>query len=349
MKILFTISAFLILFVAFTVKAQLVTITETHQLPVIGDSIHYVDANTFGFDPVGVGLVTSKIWDESALLNAGTIKDFYYIDPTTIPIALGRDSFPTASIARGESGAIGYFYYQNTANDINRLGWYLDTTNFGIYKNGTIAREFHFPITAGQNFTSIYNGDYAPFNLGEDSSKITSGSTSINADMQGQLILPNGSYNNVLRLHVLENFHVQALYLGTPIIDYLISDDYYYWLVDTISQPILIYGTTSSNGTIQSTVLRYQSIVSTGIPSTENGNLKIYPNPSNGKFTIDNNNLLFKDYKLEICNLLGKKIQYFIMKDQKSTEMDISGYPKGVYFVTIHSDANMRTERIVIQ
>ncbi|MBK7653029.1 MAG: hypothetical protein IPJ20_23050 [Flammeovirgaceae bacterium] len=39
-----------ILFVS-TTSAQLITISETNQLPAIGDTVHYVNANSFGFDP----------------------------------------------------------------------------------------------------------------------------------------------------------------------------------------------------------------------------------------------------------------------------------------------------------
>ncbi len=110
------------------------------------------------------------------------------------PRVWGRDSFPTATIARGESGAPGYFYYQNTVTDINRIGWFSSLSNYGIYTYGTMANEFHFPITAGQTFTSTYQGNYAPFNVGEDSVRIILGTLSMNADMQGQLILPSGDF-----------------------------------------------------------------------------------------------------------------------------------------------------------
>jgi type IX secretion system substrate protein len=338
-------------FLAFNVQAQLVTISETHQLPAIGDTLHYVDANTFGFDPTGTGPVTAKVWDESALLNAGTTYDFYYVDPATIPAGFGKDSFPTATIARGESGAAGYFYYQNTANNIDRIGWYLDATNYGIYENGTVATEFHFPITAAQTVTSSYHGRFAPFNLGEDSVKLELGSLTINADMQGTLMLPTGTFTDVLRIHSLETFHIVTYFIGVPIQDNVLQDDYYYWFVDSILQPILIYGITTIDNSPQPPVLRYQPITgsSTGIAVNNIETPNISPNPSNGKFTIKNYAAGFPDYKLEIYNALGEKIDFFGSKYRTFDEIDISASPKGVYFVKIYSEEKIHTAKIVIQ
>ena len=351
MKKIVTLSI-LIAIICFAVNsnAQLLTISGTHQLPAIGDSIHYVDANTFGFDPTGVGPVTAKVWDESALFLTGTTYDFNYIDPATIPTSLGRDSFPTATIARGESGATGYFYYQNTSNDINRIGWFINPSDYGIYTNGAVATEFHFPLTAGQSFTSTYGGIYAPFNLGEDSVRITMGSLSINADMQGQLILPTAIFNQTLRLHVLENFHITVYFLGVPTIDELVTDDYYYWFNDSILQPILISGTTTVGGTAQTPVLRFQPLsISTSLSNYNRDAFTIYPNPSNGKFEIKNYNAKLADSNLEIFNVMGEKINYTETIKQTADVIDISDFPKGIYFLKIYSAQKLRTEKVVIR
>ncbi|MEO5570368.1 MAG: T9SS type A sorting domain-containing protein [Bacteroidia bacterium] len=350
MKKLFTISIITAtVFIGFNANAQLITITETHQLPAFGDTIHYVDANSFGFDPTGTGPVTNKLWDNSALLNAGTTYDFFYVDPATIT-GLGVDSFPTANIARGESGAAGYFYYQNTANNLNRIGWFGSNSNFGIYENQTFATEFHFPITAGNTVTSTYNGRYSPFNLGEDSVKLEMGSLIINADMQGTLLLPTGNFSNVLRLHVLETFHIVTYFLGVPALDNLVQDDYYYWFSETILQPVLTSGVTTVDGSPQTPVLRYQPIASpNGIETYSKGTPNIYPNPSNGKFTIKNYDVPFENFSLEIYNVLGEKIKFSETKKQTVNEIDISDSPKGIYLLKIYSEHSVRTEKIIIQ
>ena len=349
MNMRFTPAVFSICLFAANANAQLVTISAANQFPVIGDSIHYVDANNFGFDPTGVGPVTAKVWDESAIFATGTTYDFVYDDPALVSQSLGRDSFPSATLARRESGAPGYFYYQNTASDINRLGWFASATNYGIYTNGTVAREFHFPITAGQTYTSTYQGVYAPFGVGEDSVRITSGSVSINADMQGQLILPYGSFSNVLRLHVMESFHIQTYILGFVATDDVIADDYYYWFVEGTLQAVMVYGTTSTDGTPQASVFRYQDLSTTGVAELHADNFFLHPNPSNGKIRIDHEGFSLKDFKFEICNAVGEKILFARIEGQTEDEIDISSSPKGIYFVRISNGKETRVKKFVLQ
>lgn len=352
MKKLFTLSGIVIACFGYTANAQLVTITEANQLPAVGDTVHYVNANTFGFDGTGVGPVTAKVWDESALLNAGTTYDFTWVDPATVSPNLGRDSFPNATLARGESGAAGYFYYNNTANNIDRVGWFGSTTNFGIYENGTVATEFSFPITAGQTITSSYNGRYAPFNLGEDSVKIVLGAVSINADMQGTLILPTGTFTQVLRLHVVETFHIVTYFLGVPALDNFVEDDYYYWFSEDHLQALMVSGSTSVDGSTQAAVLRYQPIVSSpnGIADNVIPGIGIYPNPSHGKFIIKNSNGDVTKYSLEVFNMLGGKMNTVTnINAQGNYELNLSSFEKGIYFLKINTGTSFHTEKVVIQ
>lgn len=253
------------LFIAGLVNSQLVTISETHQMPVADDTINYKDANTFGFDAAGTGVVTDKTWDFSALMDAGT--NFYYFWETASATPEAA-SFPDANMARGNSGEAGYFYYDIDGNDHKRWGWYGSLTNYGIYSSpGT---EFTFPITAGNNFSSNYSGIMSPFGAGEDSVTISNGSISIQADMQGTVILPTGTATDVLRIHVIESFRIKAWMIGMAITDNLVEDDYYYWFLDTVLNPIVIYGTTSLDGSPQSEVLRYQPLSFSSVePSAE--------------------------------------------------------------------------------
>lgn len=330
-------------------NAQLISISATHQMPSVGDSVHYVDANPFGFDSTGVGPVTSKIWDESALLNAGTTYDFYFINPDSIPPGFYKDSFPNANLARSESGSPGYFYYENTLNDINRLGWALNSTNFGLYKDNSISNEFHFPLTAGQTYTSSYRGTFAPLNLGEDSVTIENGVITGNADMQGQLILPTGTFDSILRVHVTESFHIKAYLFGLAITDDVIFDDYYYWFSDTIFQPLLIYGKTYQGGSVQAAVLRYQPLIPTqnGITENKTKTINVYPNPTSGKLTLKHPDHSIKDINIQIYNCLGEKVVYNRKSGPDADEIDFTNAPKGIYLVNTFFGKNSISNIII--
>ena len=335
---------FILLFIAiipFTAFTQLVTISETHQIPQIGDTINYQDANTFGFDEEGVGAVTDKVWDFGALMDAGTTIDFWFSDATLTPETA---SFPNANIVRENSIEAGYFYYETTATDIIRWGWYAAVDNYGIYDNG--APEFEFPITAGGNYNCSYHGEFAPFGAGEDSVVIDLGQIIANADMQGTLTLPTGTFTDVLRIHLIENFHIKAYMLGTPVTDNVVEDDYYYWFVDTILQPILIYGTTDLDGSQQSEVLRYQPI---GIPLSVNkinfDNLfLVYPNPTKDVVNVRGSEI----ERIEVYDVIGKMISSYEV-NSFNTKIDLSDNPEGILILKIHSKNNILVKRIVLE
>ncbi len=314
--------------------------------------------NAFGFDAAGVGPVTTKVWDFSGLSSTGAVTDFNYVNPANLTVADGSDKFPTATIARSETGATGYFYYKNTATNIDRIGFYGNSTSWGVYTGGTKATEFKFPITAGNSVNSTYSGDFAPIDAGGTivNPVITDGTVSIVADMQGQMILPsatfgtNITYTNVLRLRVIESFHIKIIFQGTTIQDNIIADDYYYWFVEGVKAPLFIYGITTQDGTPQPTILRYQK--TPGLLSLNSNSLQkiasIFPNPSNGKFVLQGFNNDLQNANIAIYNVLGSIVYSSEMK-QDSNDIDISNQAKGVYFVKITKEGKTQTQKIIIE
>ncbi len=73
---------------------------------------------------------------------------------------------------------------------------------------------------------------------------------------------------------------------------------------------------------------------------------EVYPNPSNGKFTIICNRNI---NKIEIYDYLGESVITTVVNPQTPTEIDLSDYPKGIYFVVINDGSKSYSEKIVIQ
>ncbi|MFE3871054.1 endonuclease [Flavobacterium sp. ZS1P70] len=70
---------------------------------------------------------------------------------------------------------------------------------------------------------------------------------------------------------------------------------------------------------------------------------KMYPNPSNGNFSIDNSN---KAFSIEIFNVLGQKV--FEIKNADGSALSVTNLNKGVYLVKITDDSKSLIKKLII-
>ncbi|MES2590242.1 MAG: peptidoglycan DD-metalloendopeptidase family protein [Bacteroidota bacterium] len=73
----------------------------------------------------------------------------------------------------------------------------------------------------------------------------------------------------------------------------------------------------------------------------------IYPNPNNGSFTIQFNNLFIK-MEMALVNVLGEQV-YFEKLKANTSEHAIENIAQGIYFIQILADGNLYNKKIVVQ
>ncbi|MCD4833807.1 MAG: T9SS type A sorting domain-containing protein [Bacteroidales bacterium] len=85
----------------------------------------------------------------------------------------------------------------------------------------------------------------------------------------------------------------------------------------------------------------------TGIDDVLGNNLSIYPNPTNGIIIISIENL-DSEMNLVITDITGKTIINKILQNT-NTEIDLSNYAKGIYFIQLYNNNEVTTRKIVIE
>ncbi len=84
----------------------------------------------------------------------------------------------------------------------------------------------------------------------------------------------------------------------------------------------------------------------TGMMTFEDLGILVYPNPAQNNMTIDLGKNVFEEASLTIYDTLGRKFSRLSLFETQKT-IDVSGLPKGIYFITISSNVNNITSSFI--
>ena len=82
-----------------------------------------------------------------------------------------------------------------------------------------------------------------------------------------------------------------------------------------------------------------------------NGTLDIYPNPNNGQFEVSFNIERHDNYIVKITNTIGQSVYEEPLNDfsgQYKKKLDIAGYGKGVYMLSITNSKNEMVKKVIV-
>jgi len=158
----------------------------------IGDEFSYTNVNTSDFDPGPTG--ENVTWDFTGISTTGTVVSYTLVDPSVTGQAA---EFPGANVASDDgTGAFGFF--KITPSEYTLYGVYTPSTTISY---SDPEEYWVFPMTYG---TSNSDNLHAEFFSGSDF--IRDGSNEFLADGYGTLILPSGTFTNVLRVKIEEDY-----------------------------------------------------------------------------------------------------------------------------------------------
>ena len=173
------------------------------------------------------------------------------------------------------------------------------------------------------------------------------------ADACGSLTTPYGTFPNVLREHeyITEIDSVYGKFSGFQVYAMEYSRDStntYSYIANSIGYPVCIVHCDKHN-TVKD--VEYYNGTFSGIENVPNleTQLLVYPNPSDGKITINISNGDNKaNNQIFIYNSVGSLLWQKNATDAK-TCIDMSEFSKGIYFIKVQNDEHIQTGKFVIE
>lgn len=300
----------------------------------VGDEFSFTIVNTTDFDPGPAG--ENVTWDFSGIATSGTASNYTLI---TAEATGQAGTFPGANTA-SDYGSDTYAFFKISPSEYSIYGVYTPVTVISYSDPEEIVV---FPLTYG---TTNEDDLYSEFFSGIET--IRSGSNELLGDGYGTLILPSGTYTNVLRMKLQEDYSDEG-------VDFPITIEYnfesYYWFKEGVKGPLFQYN--------------YQEVVS-GIPTVNesyqiNNNMeevaiqsnltssdvKLFPNPASEVLNLYASNGI-QLHKAEIVDIAGRLVFAENLSGQNNV-LNIQDLLAGVYIIKLTSSAGVLVESITIQ
>ncbi len=344
MKKLYIIA--LCIFVTGSMLAQ-PTLTYPDNAPQIGDvsNLQFVSSNGLSHEPVGADVS----WDFSQLSNL-TAGQVTAIDPSTAPAG---NEFPTANIALNMNDSI-FTYCLVDATGLYYLGSQMLVAQNSSLKIYTDSRKFmEYPFTYNDIYTDTYKG-IVTIEMANVEVRISAISV-VTADSYGTLILPTGTFTDVLRTTTADEEIDSIFEDGAFISEVLVSRIQYLWYAASSSSPLFSMEVSNSTGSLDTCC--FYSTTGAGIIEADSeplSKLNVFPNPASEDLVIEFTSNGENETIISIVNQIGQvmlsKEVPQVTRGLISEKIDISKLPSGIYFANVScSSGKQLTKKLIIR
>jgi Secretion system C-terminal sorting domain len=329
-----------------------------------GDSVSTVQLDTSNFSPGNSG--ANITWDYSAINITQTVPFATYYTPNTTPQCL---PYP-ANIAYGWSSSwpappeFHYDFFQSDSTQFSFIGKCELIPMFGSHYIRYTDPYAHIvgPLSYQDSTTDTFSGmELTGINIQDTT--IIEGYTDFHYDAYGELRLPWGTFYNAIRIkkYSFRKDSIVSSSNGSGQVK-IYAGTSYEWYDYNHRGWILGYGegvTTVIPANGQTTTNYYKVVIAhpnlpTGLHANYESNeaFNIFPNPSNGQFTIQIiGGIRNKAYcKFILSDLEGRIIHsQDITDNQGKLEIDLPSVHKGMYFATLLNESGVISNKIIIE
>ena len=317
----------------------------TDVLPQQGENYGAQAFDASGIFPGPSG--ANQSWDFSTLQSLGT-EVTQVVDPATTPH--GSD-YGDANLAVGEDSS--FLYYKGSASAFEFYGL---TTNENSAVYTDPEEHLIFPLTYGTSNTDVFNGiGRATISGFGQLSTFRYGTGQMEADGYGTLILPTGTYNDVLRVKFvsMQTDSVSLFFIDSVVNTTITS---YQWLKAGTHAPLLSITEISTELQPQP-IYRgtyYDHTVGINMPerTAQLTGFRVSPNVSaiSSRISFELNEA--GQVNISLVNLLGEvALQHSEGRRQKGSyreTLSLEGLQPGIYFVMATFGEQVVTEKLII-
>ena len=329
------------------------TITSAN-FAVTGDTIYNTEFDTTGLTPGAAG--SNITWDFSAVNTNGKEDTMYYLDPTATPYG---GIFPSSNYSATDNGShySNYTYY-NFQNNVMWLvgGEGLDATTLYSDDQQLYALPAAYQDMLSDTFISVIN-------YTNNIHVHRHGTSLTEADGYGTIILPTGTFANVLRIKIWW-YETDSLFFGSSFISMAFTTvETYTWFDPDYTNPLyyirIINIVGAPNPSPKVAAFWKNPSLPIGIPvndlHTASG-WKLYPNPvsiGNGSAMLNLSGTGTSGVlNFELFDLCGRRVEKTEILPVESTsggsvrrELQIRNIPPGLYLYRIGGE----TGKLLIQ
>jgi hypothetical protein len=330
-----------------------VNLTQSNHAPVAGDTYIMYQIDSTGITPGASG--PSAVWNFTASPTRTTLA------MTNSCSASTNSMYPAGAVARS-SGTAAANYYTSTSTELNFWGGNIKISIVNAdYVFSTPAVHASYTMAYNVITTSTFVGSVTS---GTNSGTISNGTSTVTADGQGTLNLPNRSFSNALRVNTYTGFNFSVPAFGANGYVKQQTWDYYTSLTNfpstklaplyTIQTNTIALTSPFPNTQTNTLVLINKDYELVGITenSSEVSELNLFPNPASNNFNLIFVNQNAEQVSVEITNALGQVIKIVSLENTKgvvNNNVDITNIQAGVYFVKINVGQKSSVRKLTIQ
>ena len=320
------------------INAQLI-LTKINNEPVLGNVFPKKGFDSVGVIPKNTGV--GQVWNFSSIISNTFVGAATYTTVASVP---SGTAYPTATIVES-NGAGSYNFFKSAGSTFEQVGYEDPSPNTISFTNTAIGASWN--IGFGYSLNDPFAGPAS--NVGIPGT--CNGNNFVQASGSGTLILPMGTYTNVLQVVTSQTLNLS--FAGGLVTVTIVAVDYNYYhgsqkfpLVD------VSYQTTSGAATgFTGSMIVNANLITNVNEINSISNYIIYPNPATEKLNIILSNDNSENVSLDILNNLGQIIRSENLGNQNQIHHDLSltGIAKGIYFVKTCVGNKSSVKKLIVE